>query len=130
VPLDDFGCPIDAVAKYTGDTEQILNVDFREHRATPAIPMPGYLMGRIIHDETMELMNDLGIGCISFLFEDRVQASYPGGLRPALTWPKSFSFSPVDSLHWRLSFFLKKGSYATVLLRELLKPKNPFRFGF
>jgi tRNA(Glu) U13 pseudouridine synthase TruD len=29
-----------------------------------------------------------------------------------------------------LSFKLPKGSYATILLRELMKPKDPIRSGF
>jgi len=130
VPLDDFGCPIDAVAKHAEETDDLLKADFQGHKAAPAIPMPGYLMREIIYDETRELMQALGIEHTAFLFKERPQASYPGGLRPALSWPKFYGVSQLKPCYWSLSFFLKKGSYATVLLRELSKPKNPCLVGF
>jgi len=125
VPLDDFGSPIDAVAKLTEETEHVLLNDFERQKAAPAIPLPGYLTEETIYDETRQILEELEIDCNSFLFEGKTQASYPGGFRQALTWPRNLEISTSNWPRCRLSFLLKRGSYATILLRELLKPKSP-----
>jgi tRNA pseudouridine13 synthase len=60
-----------------------------------------------------------------------------GELRTALTPLNNFSLNEVSddsanaSKHeTKVSFTLCRGSYATILLRELLKPRNPIKAGF
>jgi len=60
-----------------------------------------------------------------------------GGLRPIIARITDFSVSDVsdDSVNSAkrkvtLSFMLNRSSYATVLLREFMKPKNPIKAGF
>jgi tRNA pseudouridine13 synthase len=60
-----------------------------------------------------------------------------GGLRAVLAPVQGFklhgisTFSPDEKEHQAdLSFMLLRGSYATVLLREIMKPTNPINAGF
>jgi tRNA pseudouridine13 synthase len=52
--------------------------------------------------------------------------SVQGGFRQTPLCCNDFSYT--DSLI--ISFKLPKGSYATTLLRELMKPEDPIRSGF
>jgi len=63
--------------------------------------------------------------------------STPGGLRAALMSIKEFTWAEPseDSVNpfkrqVEFSFMLGKGSYATVVLRELMKPRNLVAAGF
>jgi len=57
-----------------------------------------------------------------------------GGLRPAFTPIKDFQVVSVyqerGKTQAKIRFTLIKGSYATTLLRELMKPGNPVDSGF
>jgi len=58
-----------------------------------------------------------------------------GGLRAVLTPVRGFKFHGASSSDQstgqvELSFMLLRGSYATVLLREIMKPENPINAGF
>jgi tRNA pseudouridine13 synthase len=52
-----------------------------------------------------------------------------GGLRTAIAPVKDFKFKAADG-SVRVSFMLLRGCYATVLLREIMKPQNPVVSGF
>jgi tRNA pseudouridine13 synthase len=52
-----------------------------------------------------------------------------GGVRAAITPVKDFKFE-VSNKKASLSFTLYRGCYATVLLREIMKPQNPIEAGF
>lgn len=65
------------------------------------------------------------------------QISVAGGLRTALMPIKDLDFAKpsIDSVNpskrkVEFSFMLGKGSYATVVLREFMKPRNPVSAGF
>jgi len=59
-----------------------------------------------------------------------------GGLRTAVTPIRDFKLQNVSAnaggkgCQAELSFMLLRGSYATVLLREIMKPSNPIATGF
>jgi tRNA pseudouridine13 synthase len=58
-----------------------------------------------------------------------------GGLRTAVTPVKDFKLQNVlqsadGSSQATVSFMLLRGCYATVVLRELMKPSNPISAGF
>jgi len=65
------------------------------------------------------------------------EISSSGGLRTALTplidlnieKPSKDNADP-EKLMFSLSFSLRKGSYATTILREFMKPRNPIKAGF
>jgi len=65
------------------------------------------------------------------------EISSPGGLRTALTPLVGLNIEkPIkddanpNKKTVSLSFTLKKGSYATIVLREFMKPPNPIEAGF
>jgi tRNA(Glu) U13 pseudouridine synthase TruD len=59
-----------------------------------------------------------------------------GGLRTAITPIRDFKLQNVSAnvggkdCQAVLSFMLLRGSYATVVLREIMKPKSPITAGF
>ena len=59
-----------------------------------------------------------------------------GGLRTTITSVKDFKVKNVSTnakangCQTELSFMLLRGSYATVLLREIMKPSDPIEAGF
>jgi tRNA pseudouridine13 synthase len=114
-----------------------LTIDNREY---PALPLIGYqqristgkqgeIEKRILEDEEVQFN--------SFKIPLMPEISSKGRLRTALTPLVDFKVdeSSEDEVNpgkrkKSLSFALMKGSYATVLLRELMKPENPIEAGY
>jgi tRNA pseudouridine13 synthase len=63
-----------------------------------------------------------------FYIKELQEVSVEGGFRQASMLCKEFSYSLNDFLETK--FVLNKGSYATILLRELMKPNDPIKAGF
>ncbi len=53
-----------------------------------------------------------------------------GGLRTALAPVKDFKLLSTADAKLQVSFMLFRGCYATILLREIIKPQNPATSGF
>src|SRR5919197_5275073 len=104
------------------------NIDLASDVA-PAIRLVGYTFqpnkGRF-EVITRRIMQKESITEKDFYIKEMQELSAPGGFRQAPLWCKDFSYR--DSLILR--FKLPKGSYATTLLRELMKPEDPIRSGF
>jgi tRNA pseudouridine13 synthase len=54
------------------------------------------------------------------------ELSQQGGFRQAPLWCMDFEYGG----QLKVSFKLPKGSYATTLLREMIKPDDPVKSGF
>jgi len=95
----------------------------------PAIRIVGYAFqpgkGRF-EIITKNIMDEEGISSRDFYIKEMQELSTQGGFRQAPLCCESFSYA--GSLN--LSFTLPKGSYATILLRDLMKPKDPIKSGF
>lgn len=76
------------------------------------------VMKKILYEEDISPKN--------FYIKDLNELSEQGGFRPAKLFCKNFKYSS-NSL---FSFDLPKGSYATTLLREIMKPVDPIMAGF
>lgn len=102
-----------------------------DSNAVPAIRLAGYSFqggeGRF-EMITKDTMKDECITAKNFYIKDMQELSSQGGFRQAPLWSVDFSFVSETSL--TLSFKLPKGSYATTLLRELMKPVDPISSGF
>ena len=73
-------------------------------------------------------MQDEGVMARDFYIKEMQELSSQGGFRQA---PLCCSdFSVIDNSVLTLSFKLPKGSYATTLLREVMKPLDPIGSGF
>jgi len=110
------------IRKYNPSTDLI-------SQTVPAIRLIGYTFqpGKGRFDKiTEEIMSTEGITPREFYIKEMQELSAQGGFRQAPLWSKDFTFR--GSL--TVCFKLPKGSYATTLLRELIKPDDPVRAGF
>jgi tRNA pseudouridine13 synthase len=102
-----------------------------ESNVVPAIRLAGYSFqaGKGRFDLlTKDTMQDEGVTARDFYIKEMQELSSKGGFRQA---PMCCSdFSVIDNPVLTLSFKLPKGSYATTLLRELMKPADPIGSGF
>jgi tRNA pseudouridine13 synthase len=98
-------------------------------KTVPAIRLIGYTFqpGKGRFDTiTEEIMRMESVTPREFYIKEMQELSAQGGFRQSPLWSKDFTFR--GSL--TVGFKLPKGSYATTLLRELMKPDDPVRAGF
>ena len=99
-------------------------------RLVPAIRMAGYTFqpgkGRF-ENITKAILQEEEIDAKDFYIKEMQELSHQGGFRQAPLWCTDFSYKR-DPL--KVSFKLPKGSYATTLLREIIKPDDPIKNGF
>jgi tRNA pseudouridine13 synthase len=104
----------------------------KEGAAAPLIQIVGYayrnygsrfdaLLAKVIEEE--------GVSPGSFYIKEAEEMSSEGGFRPAPLLSSDLSFKREER-GLVLEFSLGKGEYATVLLREVLKPEQPLLAGF
>jgi tRNA pseudouridine13 synthase len=95
----------------------------------PAVRMAGYTFqpgkGRF-EAITNEILQGEGVTAKDFYIKEMQELSQQGGFRQAPLWCMDFAYSN----QLQVSFKLPKGSYATTLLREMIKPDDPVRSGF
>ena len=104
-----------------------------DDNAIVAVPLVGYAsrlkgrFGMLIQD----VLKDEGISIKDFYIKEMQEVSIEGGFRPApLLLLSDIKYDLIDGDTISLSFGLHKGSYATILLREVIKPSNPPLQGF
>ena len=99
-------------------------------KLVPAIRMAGYSFqpgkGRF-ENITRAILYEEKVAPKDFYIKEMQELSQQGGFRQASLWCTDFWYER-DPL--RVSFKLPKGSYATTLLREIIKPDDPIRSGF
>jgi tRNA pseudouridine13 synthase len=100
-------------------------------QSVPAVRMAGYTFqpgkGRF-EEVTKELLLQEGVAAKDFYIKEMQELSQQGGFRQAPLWCRDFAWKKKNPLS--VSFKLPKGSYATTLLRELIKPEDPIKAGF
>ena len=106
--------------KYTGEDSSNL---------VPAMHLPGYSFkvpeGRFERNLSL-IMKEENISPKDFYLKEMQELSVEGGFRQLPLLVNDFSYS--DNL--LISFKIPIGSYATILLRELMKPVDPIKSGF
>src|SRR5437899_8366318 len=112
-PLDSDVCfdKDDILGRYQNDPQQRL-----------AIPLVGYSYSkknRFDH-EISQILAEEHVCPKDFFVKEMQEISVEGGFRQAVMQCHNFS---VDQSY--LSFMLSRVSYATILLREIIKPSNP-----
>lgn len=99
-------------------------------KLVPAIRMAGYTFqpgkGRF-EIITKTILQEEELDAKDFYIKEMQELSHQGGFRQAPLWCTDFCYKQ-DPL--RVSFKLPKGSYATTLLREIIKPNDPISSGF
>lgn len=95
----------------------------------PAMHLPGYSFkstdGRF-ERKLSHMLKQENISPKDFYVKDMQELSVEGGFRQLPLLVNDFSYS--DDLH--VKFKIPVGAYATILLRELMKPDDPIKSGF
>jgi len=140
VGVERSGLPLTKVAKMaTLQTLTEINKQIKAGKIRIALPIVGAkqklsqgVMGQIekdVLDEEKINLENLQINELSIM-------GGRGGLRTTITPISDFNFQITattkseSTCKAQLSFMLLRGSYATVLLREIMKPIDPLRSGF
>jgi tRNA pseudouridine13 synthase len=140
IGVERSGLPVTKVAKMAiSETLAEINEKVKSGKMRVALPIVGMkqklskgVMGdmekKVLDEEEINLessqVNELSIGCGK------------GGLRTAITLIKDFKVENVSTdnsnggCQTELNFMLLRGSYATVLLREIMKPTDLIGAGF
>ncbi|MCX8191948.1 MAG: tRNA pseudouridine(13) synthase TruD, partial [Nitrososphaerales archaeon] len=98
----------------------------------PLIPIVGYTYRTtknrfdVFIDQVLE---EEGVKARDFYIKELPEVSVEGGFRVAPLLCKAFDWN-FDQNGISLTMELFKGSYATVILREIIKPRNPVEAGF
>ena len=141
VNLDRTGIPMSKTGKIVDDRALAeTNEKVKMGRERVALPLIGYkqrlskgVMGRI-EEQILEIE---GVKAEDFKIDVMPELSSRGVLRTAISPIKNFRAASISRTTGNLKthqvtleFTLLRGSYATVLLREIMKPKNPITAGF
>ena len=93
-----------------------------------AIPTVGYAFkAKRFADIIDGIMREEGITHKDFYIKEMQEVSSQSGFRQAVLDCRDFSYS-LEPL--TLKFMLQRGGYATILLREIMKPHDPIYAGF
>jgi tRNA pseudouridine13 synthase len=99
-------------------------------KLVPAIRTAGYTFqpgkGRF-ENITRAILQEEEVAAKDFYIKEMQELSHQGGFRQAPLWCTHFSYKRDPLM---VLFKLPKGSYATTLLREIIKPDDPIRSGF
>jgi tRNA pseudouridine13 synthase len=101
----------------------------RETNLTPAIRLAGYSFqsGKGRFDLiTKKIMDEENVTPRDFYIKEMQELSNQGGFRQALLCCRDFVYKGSLDIYFKLP----KGSYATTLLREIMKPEDPVKAGF
>ncbi|MBO3763232.1 MAG: tRNA pseudouridine(13) synthase TruD [Thermoproteota archaeon] len=126
VPLSKHFAQVEAVAKINEKLKKTKNLknEIKERRAALAIATPGYLTEQLITKETKKIIDLFKVDTSMFFIKEKPEASYPGQYRTIISYVKEFYFNELSSNVISLTFFLPRGSFATVLLRELVNQET------
>ena len=141
VNVERSGLPMVNVAKVVGaEAVTEANERVKAGRMRVALPLIGIKQkpsqGAMGHIER-QILEEEGIRTENFRVNEISKVSGRGGLRAVLTPVQGFklhgtsaSAPDQNASQADLSFMLLRGSYATVFLREIMKPENPIKAGF
>lgn len=106
-----------------------------ENGKVPLVPLPGYAYrdgaGRF-RSILKRVLTDEGVSPRSFFVKGLDEVSAHGGFRPAPLILPEFSTYSCHGVEASMVFNMRipKGTYATTILREVMKPSDPFAAGF
>jgi tRNA pseudouridine13 synthase len=140
VGVEHSGLPLTTIAKnVTAKTLADVNEQITRGKLRVALPIIGVrqrlsqgVMGQIEKEVLAQEKVDLEKSRINSL----KLVGGKGGLRTAVTPIRDFKLQNISAssdgrgCQAELSFMLLRGSYATVVLREIMKPNNPISSGF
>lgn len=125
--LDEKGLPTIHRMVVTGAVKDRINSLIARGKVAVAGALIGYKTNEAtLREWEKDILREEGVGPRSFRLKAIPEASASGGWRVLDASPRidSIEFKPL-----RLSFLLRRGMYATILIRELIKPDNPINCG-
>lgn len=140
VSLNSHGLPTSTCLRITKQPSQNIQEKVKKGEMCIAVPIIGFrqrtsngIQGEI-EREILELEN---ITPENFYVPSMPEISAPGGLRTVLTpiinflaKPPAEDYANPSRYMITFSFTMRRGSYATIFLREFMKPKDPLKAGF
>jgi len=126
--LDERGIPTFHVIKVNERLIEGLNA----RRFALVLPVVGYavrLPDGKMGDVTLRVLKSEGVGLEDFRLKWYPQISPRGHYRLTITKPEDARCEVVDG-DLVLSFRLRRGEYASMVLREIVKPRDPIGQGF
>jgi len=140
VELDENGLPTDRFIQAESSNLSAIKEEINRGRMHLAIPLIGYKqsISRGIQGEIeKEILEEEGVNPKNFHIEKMSEASASGSLRVTLTSILNFSKEEVlvdpsdpSKATLGLNFKLHRGAYATIFLREMMKPQDLVLSGF
>ena len=140
VAIERNGLPLTSVTRtVTEETLASINGQLRTGKLRVAIPIVGLRQKQsqgVMGEIEREVIVQEGINFENLMLNELSRMGGKGGLRAAVTPIKEFNLQNIfhnaggEGLCAQLSFRLFRGSYATVLLREIMKPFDPIAAGF
>jgi tRNA pseudouridine13 synthase len=141
VNVERSGLPMVNVAKVaTAETVAEVNARVAAGKMRVALPLIGIKQKSsqgVMGDIERKVLEEEDIRPETFRVNEISRVGGRGGLRAVLTPVNGFKLHGVSAVasdqnvcQADLSFMLLRGSYATVFLRELMKPENPITAGF
>ena len=141
VNVERSGLPMLTMHKIAGvEALTEINKAIEAGKMRLAIPLIGFKQRTSLGvqgDIEKQILEEEGISQEDFKISVMPEITARGELRTALTPLNNFSLNEVSedsanpSKHKaEVSFALYRGSYATIFLRELMKPRNPIKAGF
>ncbi len=130
--LDEHGFPTRHVLMVPRGHEDTINREIERGRFVPVLPVPGHstkLPGGRMGDAVRRILLKEGISPEHFRIRAVPEASTGGSYRPTYTLPEDVKYWTYDD-SVRLVFLLRRGNYATTLLREVMKPSDPVDAGY
>jgi tRNA pseudouridine13 synthase len=134
VSVERSGLPMVKMGKIVGvNSLAEINEKIKEGILRVALPLVGFrqklsqgTMGGIEE----EILDSEDAKTSSFRVAEIPKISGQGDLRPIVSPVKEFNVHSIDNDQVNLGFTLFRGSYATILLREIMKPDDPLAAGF
>ncbi len=134
VAVERSGLPLTTVSK-TVNAEGLgeVNARIKTGKLRVALPIFGAkqkLSGGIMGQIEAEILDQEGVDAGNMRVNMLSKVGEKGGLRAALAPVRDFRLQSSNDNQAILSFMLLRGCYATVFLREIMKPKDPVAAGF
>jgi tRNA pseudouridine13 synthase len=134
VGVERSGLPLTTVMKVaTSENISEINSQVKAGKLRVALPVVGFkqklsqgAMGQV----EKEVLTQEGVEVGNLWVNELSRVGGKGGLRALITPVLGFKLQKVGDEEAMLSFMLHRGCYATVLLREFIKPPNPVTAGF
>jgi len=132
VEAGDIYGEVDTVSGYIREIRRA-STRMRSGTALPLIPLVGYAYRRgegRFEAAVQGVLEEEGVSPSQFYVKQMPEVSVEGGFRTGPLIVKSLEFTAEEASNCcTLNFTLPKGSYATILLREVMKPFDPVASG-